>query len=171
MNPRTFFKLNSAFNWQFTDLQIGLICFSKFSLLSKVIPKSSTESFGMMPTSLILMVKSSGMVLFLFDTNIAWNFLGFTIIWFTLSQFMVACNSSTSISISKLRPDDYADKVLSSALLWSEVFVMKMFKSFRKIFKSKAPKTDPCGTPEISSQKVLYALLILRDCFLFLRYE
>ena len=43
--------------------------------------------------------------------------------------------------------------------------------TLRKILKSKAPKTDPCGTPEISSNKVLYTLLIGTHCFLFLRYE
>ena len=48
---------------------------------------------------------------------------------------------------------------------------MEKYKSFRKLLKSKAPKTDPCSTPKISSKKVLYALLIRTDCFLFLRYE
>ena len=36
------------------DLQFGLIWFSKFSLLSKIIPNSLTEFFGLMSTSLIL---------------------------------------------------------------------------------------------------------------------
>ena len=48
---------------------------------------------------------------------------------------------------------------------------MKKYKSFRKVLKSKAPKTDPCGTAEISSKEVLYAFLIRTDCFLFLRYK
>ena len=56
------------------------------------------------------------------------------------------------MSISKLRSSEYADKVLSSGYLRSD----------------KTPKTDPCGTPEISSKKVLHALLIRTDCFLFL---
>ena len=84
--------------------------FSKFSLLSKVIPESLTELFGLMSTSLILRVKSSGKVFFLFDTNIAWNFLGFTVIWFALSQCMVVWDSSVSISISELRSNECADK-------------------------------------------------------------
>ena len=109
-----FFKLNSAFKWQLADLQIELICFSKFSLLSKVIPKSLTELFDLMSTSLILMVKSSVMVFFLFDNNIAWSFWGFTIIWFALIQFIVDRDSSMSILISEWRSDEYADEVLST---------------------------------------------------------
>ena len=84
---------------------------------------------------------------------------------------MVVCNSSMSISISQLRSYEYSDKVLSSAQLWIDVFVMKKYKSFRKMLKSKALKTDPCDTREISSKKLLYTLLIGTYCFLFLRYE
>ena len=39
------------------------------------------------------------------------------------------------------------------------------------MLKSKALKTDPCDTREISSKKLLYTLLIGTYCFLFLRYE
>ena len=62
-------------------------------------------------------------------------------------------------------------QVLWSAYLWNDAFVMKKHKSFRKRLKFKAPKTDTSGTPEISSKKVLYTLLIWTDCFLFSRYE
>ena len=44
--------------------------------VSKVIPESLTEFFGLMSTPLIQIIKSSGMVLFISDTNIYWNFLG-----------------------------------------------------------------------------------------------
>ena len=44
---------------------------------------------------------------------------------------------------------------------------MNKCKSFRKMLKSKASKTDPFGTPGISSKKVLQ--IIWKDCFLFLR--
>ena len=129
------FNLNSVFNWQLADLQIELIWFSEFSLLSKVIPKSLTEFFGLISTSMIQIVKSSGMVYFLFDTNIAWNFFGFTIRWFALSQFMTVWDFSLSMSISKLRSGEYADKVLSNVYLWSGVFFKKKYKSFRKNIK------------------------------------
>ena len=82
--------------------------------MSKVIHKNLTELFGLMSTSLILVVKSSGMVFFLFDANIDWIFLGFIIKWFALSQFMDVWDYSVSISVSELRSDEYADKVLAS---------------------------------------------------------
>ena len=134
MNPRNFFILNSAFNQQLADSQIELY-FSNFSLLSKVIPNSLTEFFDLMSKSMIKIVKSSRTVFFLFDTNIARNFFGFAIIRFTLSQFVVVWDSSRSISISELRSDEYADKVLSSVKLWSDAFVMNKHKSFRKMLK------------------------------------
>ena len=68
---------------------------------------------------------------------------------------MVVWDSSMSMSISELRSDEYADKVLSPAYLRSNAFVMNKCKSFRKILKSKAPKADPCVAPKISSKKVL----------------
>ena len=85
--------------------------------MSKVIHKNLTELFGLMSTSLILVVKSSDMVFFLFDANIDWIFLGFTIKWFALRQFMDVWDYSVSISVSELRSDEYADKVLSSVWL------------------------------------------------------
>ena len=88
-----------------------------------------------------------------------------------IANLLSQLDSTMSISISELRSDEYADKVLSSAQLWSDAFVMEKYKSFRKIWKSKARNSDPCGTPEISSNKVLYTLLIGTDCFLFLRYK
>ena len=79
--------------------------------VSKVIPKRLTEFFGLMSTSLIQMVKSSGMVLFLYDTKISWNLFEFTIILFAFSQFMVVIwDSSMSMSISELGSDDYSVK-------------------------------------------------------------
>ena len=48
---------------------------------------------------------------------------------------------------------------------------MEKYTSFRKLLKSKAPKTDPCSTPKISSKKVLHTLFIRTDCFLFLKHE
>ena len=75
------------------------------------------------------------------------------------------------MSISELRSNEYADKVLSPAYLRNNAFVMNKYKSFRKILKSKAPKADPCVTPKISSKKVLYTMLIRSDSFLFLRFE
>ena len=86
----------------------------------KVISKNLTEFFGLTSASLTQMVKSSGMVFFLFGTNIAWNLFGFTILWFVLSQFTVVWGSSMSISINKLRSDhgdtsEYDEKVISSA--------------------------------------------------------
>ena len=65
--------------------------------------------------------------------------------------------------------NEYANKVLSPVSIWSYAFVMNKYKSFRKIFKSKAPKTDPCGTFESSSWKVLN-MLIWTDDFLFLKW-
>ena len=50
-------------------------------------------------------------------------------------------------------------------------FVMNNYKSLRKILESNTPKTDACGTPKISSKKVLCTMLILTDCFLFLGFE
>ena len=52
--------------------------------------------------------------------------------------------------------DEYADKAL-----WSDNSVMN--KSFKKILKSQALKTDPCGTSDINSKKVLYTLLMQTD--------
>ena len=39
------------------------------------------------------------------------------------------------------------------------------------MWNSKVPKTESCGTPEISSTKLLYLFLIWTDCFTKLRYE
>ena len=68
--------------------------------------------------------------------------------------------------------DDFITKCNSYyKMRYFSQIVMKKHKSFRKRLKFKAPKTDTSGTPEISSKKVLYTLLIWTDCFLFSRYE
>ena len=71
-----------------------------------------------------------------------------------------------SMPISKLRSDEYTDKILYLSSYEANGFVLNKCNSLRKILESKSPKTDQCDTPVISYKKVLYTLLIWTvSCF------
>ena len=48
---------------------------------------------------------------------------------------------------------------------------MKKVKSFIYMLNSRGPRTDPCGTPHVTSSQELYVEFILTCCFQDVRYS
>ena len=118
------------------------IWLSKFSLLSIFILNKLTEFVVLIVWLLIL--RHDWLFSFLFSSNMAWNFYGFTIILFWLNQSTAVSDSFSKVCMRLLMFLDAVEMALSSAKLKSSDIFNVASKSLRNKLKRIGPKIDPC---------------------------
>ena len=135
------------------------------------IPRSSTDETNFitwLSTWKFVFVRSER---FLFNSTIAWNLLGFTIILFILNHSIAILLFTTNLFIRYEIVFAHAESALSSEKLWIEEDSLKKKRSLIEKSNRSGWTIEPCCTPEMIFSKLLYTLFIRTHCFRFFKSE